>query len=89
MNENFVVGLGQQVILLVIELTGPILVAGLVVGLLVSVFQATTQLQEQTLSYIPKIIVAIVVLVLMGPWMLQQILSFTANVLGNLQQYGG
>lgn len=89
MTQNFVVGLGQQVILLVMELAGPMLIAGLVVGLIISVFQATTQIQEQTLSFLPKIAAMVVVLLLTGPWMLQQIMDFTGHVLGNLQSFGG
>ncbi len=87
MDGNFIVGLAQQVIILVLEITGPLLLAGLVVGLLVSIFQATTQIQEQTLSFIPKIAVVIVVLLLSGPWMLSLLTDFTAHILGNLQQY--
>ena len=87
MDGNFVIGLGQQVILLVLELTGPILIVGLIVGLLVSIFQATTQIQEQSLTFIPKIAAVVVVLLLAGPWMLSQITSFAADVLGNLQRY--
>ena len=84
---NFIIGLAQQVIMLVLEITGPLLLAGLVVGLLVSIFQATTQIQEQTLAFIPKIAAVIIVLLLGGPWMLNQLAYFTAHILGNLQQY--
>lgn len=87
LNDSFVIGLGQQVLLLVLELAGPILLVGLVVGLVVSVFQATTQIQEQTLSYIPKMAAVIVILLIAGPWMLQQIVGFTTNILGHLQRY--
>lgn len=87
MNGNFVIGLGQSVMLLVLELAGPLLLAGLLVGLIISVFQATTQIQEQTLSFIPKIVVVGIILALTGPWMLQQIMEFTVNILGNLQNF--
>ncbi|KYP82116.1 flagellar biosynthesis protein FliQ [Ferroacidibacillus organovorans] len=87
MNANFVVGLGQQVVLLILELAGPLLLVGLVVGLLISIFQATTQIQEQSLTFIPKIVAVIVVLFLAGPWMLSQITDFTSNILGNLGQF--
>lgn len=87
MDGNFVIGLGQQIIFLVLEVVGPILIVGMVVGLLINIFQATTQLQEQTLSFIPKIAAVIVVLFLAGPWMLSQITDFTAQILGNLNQY--
>lgn len=84
---NFVIGLGQQVIFLVLEVVGPILIVGMVVGLIINILQATTQIQEQTLSFIPKIAAVIVVLFLAGPWMLSQITDFAAQILGNLNQY--
>lgn len=87
MNGSFIIGLGQQVILLVLEIAGPLLIVGLAVGLLVSIFQATTQIQEQTLSYIPKIAATVIVLMIAGPWMLGQLTSFTVRILGNLQNY--
>ncbi len=87
LDGNFVIGLGQQVIMLVVEITGPILLIGLIVGLIVSIFQATTQIQEQTLSFIPKIVAVIVILLLAGPWMLVQLTDFTANVLSHLNEY--
>jgi flagellar biosynthesis protein FliQ len=58
----------------------PLLLVGLVLGLIVSVFQAVTQIQEQTLTFIPKIIGLVVVLVVLGPWMLGQILSWTEEL---------
>ena len=84
---NFVIGLGQQVIFLVLEIVGPILIVGMVVGLIINILQATTQIQEQTLSFIPKIAAVIIVLFLAGPWMLSQITDFAAQILGNLNQY--
>lgn len=57
---------------------GPVLVATLLVGLAVSVFQVTTQLQEVTLSYVPKILVAAVMLIAIGPWMLGRVTSFAS-----------
>ena len=84
---NFVIGLGQQVIFLVLEVVGPILIVGMVVGLIINILQATTQIQEQTLSFIPKIAAVIIVLFLAGPWMLSQITDFAAQILGNLNQY--
>jgi flagellar biosynthetic protein FliQ len=58
----------------------PLLLAGLIVGLIVSVFQAVTQIQEQTLAFIPKIIAIAAVVVIMGPWMLGQVLSYTTQL---------
>jgi flagellar biosynthetic protein FliQ len=62
----------------------PLLMAGLVVGLVVSVFQAVTQIQEMTLSFIPKIIAMVVVIVVLGPWMLGQLETFTIELYGSI-----
>lgn len=87
MDGNFVIGLAQQVIFLVLEIVGPILIVGMVVGLIINILQATTQIQEQTLSFIPKIAAVVIVLFLAGPWMLSLIINFTTQILGNLNQY--
>jgi flagellar biosynthetic protein FliQ len=67
----------------------PLLLVGLVLGLIVSVFQAVTQIQEQTLTFIPKIIGLAVVLVVLGPWMLGQILSWTEELYGQIPELVG
>ena len=67
----------------------PLLVVGLVVGLAVSVFQAVTQIQEQTLSFIPKILALAGVLIVLGPWMLNQLLSYTTDLWGSIPQLVG
>ncbi|MCY0896887.1 MAG: flagellar biosynthesis protein FliQ [Alicyclobacillaceae bacterium] len=87
MNASFIVGLGAQVMWLVVKLVGPLLGFGLAVGLLVAVFQATTQIQEQSLAYIPKIAAVMVALLIIGPWMLTTMVDFTQSILGHLMQY--
>lgn len=87
LDSNFIIGLGEQVMWLVVKLTGPILILGLGVGLLVSIFQATTQIQEQTLAFIPKIAAVIISLVIFGPWMLASMIDFTTQILGNLMSF--
>jgi len=87
MDANFIVGLGEQVMWLVVKLTGPILAFGLVVGLLVSIFQATTQIQEQTLAFVPKIAAVIVAMLIFGPWMLSSLIDFSQHILGNLMAF--
>lgn len=59
----------------------PMLMAGLVVGLLISIFQATTQINEQTLTFVPKILVVIVIVILTMPWMLNMLIDFTTRLL--------
>jgi len=77
MNQDTVVNLATQAMSLALKIAGPLLLVALVVGLLVSVFQAVTQIQEQSLSLIPKIAAVAVVVVLLGPWMLGQLVSYT------------
>lgn len=72
---------------LVIRLTGPLLLGGLAVGVLVSIFQATTQIQEQTLAFVPKIAAVIIALLIFGPWMLSIMLNFSQQILGNLNSF--
>jgi flagellar biosynthesis protein FliQ len=78
MNQDTVVNLASQAMTLALKVGAPILIAALVVGVIVSVFQAVTQIQEQSLSLIPKIVAVAVVLVVLGPWMLGQLVSYTA-----------
>ena len=80
MNQDVVINLVMEAMSLAFKIAMPLLLAGLVVGLIVSVFQAVTQIQEQTLSFIPKIIAIAAVLVILGPWMLGQVLSYTNNL---------
>ena len=80
MNQDVVINLVMQAVTLAFKVAMPILLAGLVVGLLVSIFQAITQIQEMTLTFIPKILATIVVLVVAGPWMLNQIVSYTQQL---------
>ncbi|MBO8127213.1 MAG: flagellar biosynthesis protein FliQ [Firmicutes bacterium] len=87
MTETFVVHLGRDALYTVLMVSAPMLGLGLLVGILVSIFQATTQIQEQTLAFIPKIIAVLVAAVVFGPWMLSVLTDFTANLLGNLHTY--
>ena len=77
MTQDTATQLALQAIEVAIKVAGPFLLAGLVVGLLISVFQAATSIQEATLSFIPKILVTAVVIVVGGPWMLSQLLAYT------------
>jgi flagellar biosynthetic protein FliQ len=77
MNQDTVVNLATQAMSLALKIAGPLLLVALAVGLLVSVFQAVTQIQEQSLSLIPKIAAVAVVVVVLGPWMLGQLVSYT------------
>jgi flagellar biosynthesis protein FliQ len=77
MNQDTVTQLAMQAITVTFKVAGPFLVAGLIVGLVVSIFQAATSIQEVTLSFIPKIVVTGAVITIGGPWMLGQLMAYT------------
>ncbi|MCF8564768.1 flagellar biosynthesis protein FliQ [Alicyclobacillus tolerans] len=87
MNANFIMGLGAQVMWVIVKISAPMLGLGLAAGLIISIFQATTQIQEQTLAFIPKVAAVIAALMIFGPWMLITILDFTQKILGNLMSF--
>ncbi len=76
--------IGRQAIETALLLAGPLLLVALAVGLLVSIFQAATQINEATLSFIPKLVAVFLVLILAGPWMLQLILDFMRRMLESI-----
>jgi flagellar biosynthetic protein FliQ len=75
---------GQQGLLMLLMVAAPVLIAVLVVGLIVSVFQAATQINEATLSFVPKIIAAVVVLAIAGPWMMTTLVEYLQRVLQSI-----
>lgn len=77
MNELVIMTIVKKALITGITVGGPILIISLVVGLIISIFQATTQIQEQTLTFVPKLIAIILVLVLGGPWMLNKLVMLT------------
>lgn len=80
MSEQQVLHLMQQTLWVTLQLSGPLLIAGLVVGLLVGIFQSVTQIHEMTLTFIPKILAVAAVMLLTLPWMLQVIMQFTRQL---------
>ena len=80
MDETIVMGAFGESIRMILLLSTPLLLASLVVGLLISIFQATTQIQEQTLTYVPKILLIFLLLVIIGPWMLMQLNEYTIYI---------
>ncbi|HLR66157.1 flagellar biosynthesis protein FliQ [Virgibacillus alimentarius] len=89
MSSEFVLTLAEKGIYTILLISGPLLILALVVGLIVSIIQATTQIQEQTLAFIPKIVAVLVGLVFFGPWMLTKMVEFTAEVFQNLNRFVG
>ena len=77
MNELVIMTIVKKAMITGVTVGGPILIISLVVGLIISIFQATTQIQEQTLTFVPKLIAIILVLVLGGPWMLNKLVMLT------------
>jgi flagellar biosynthesis protein FliQ len=89
MGQDTVISLATQAMTLAVKIAGPILLAGLIVGLLVSIFQAVTSIQEQSLSFIPKIVAVAALIVLLGPWMLDQLVIYTQNLFLSIPQMLG
>lgn len=88
MNMQTVLDLGFQALQLILLLSAPILGASLIVGLVVSIFQAVTSIQEATLTFVPKIVAVFVALMIFLPWMMRMMLFFTTSLLINLPFYG-
>lgn len=86
MTDVFAIGVARQALWTVLLLAGPPLLVGLVVGLFVSVIQATTQIQEQTLTFVPKLVVVSVLLIVLASWLLHTMVDFTANLYGLIPQ---
>jgi flagellar biosynthetic protein FliQ len=80
MSQDTVVSLVADMMAVALKVAMPLLLAALVIGLMVSIFQAVTQIQEQTLSFIPKVVGIVVVIVVGGPWMLDQVVTYTQRL---------
>lgn len=80
MNQDTVSHLATKAMILTLEVSAPFLIAGLAVGLIISIIQAATQIQEPTLSFIPKIIATGAVIAIGGPWMLSQLVGYTTDL---------
>jgi flagellar biosynthesis protein FliQ len=87
MTPDVALSLARETSMLLLIIAGPVLAVGLVVGLAVSVFQAVTQIQEMTLTFIPKLLGIMLVMALLGHFMLDQLLVFTTTLLNNLDLY--
>ncbi len=85
--EEKLIGLGIQTFKMALSLALPGLLAGMLIGLAVSIFQATTQINEMTLSFIPKIIGVVIVIILTMPWMLNAMTDFATNVFNMMPEF--
>jgi flagellar biosynthetic protein FliQ len=79
--EAKIIGLGVETFKMALYLAMPMLLAGLFAGLAISIFQATTQINEMTLSFVPKILLVIVVAIFLMPWMMNKMITFTTHIL--------
>ncbi len=86
MYEDIILGVANQAVWTVLMVSAPILGAALITGLLISILQATTQIQEMTLVFVPKIVVVFLVVIVFGPWMLDIITTFTYDIFASIPQ---
>lgn len=87
MTDQAVINIAREAVLTILLVAGPALGIGMLVGLLVSIFQATTQIQEQTLTFIPKIVAVLVSIVIFGPWMIRLLVDFAERLLSDLPAF--
>ncbi|EJQ9643025.1 TPA: flagellar biosynthesis protein FliQ [Campylobacter jejuni] len=87
MDESTLVAFGVQTFKITLLLSLPMLLAGLIAGLVISIFQATTQINEMTLSFVPKIILVVVILIFLMPWMTTTMIDFTENILNQIPTF--
>ena len=87
MDESTLVALGVQTFKITLLLSLPMLLAGLIAGLVISIFQVTTQINEMTLSFVPKIILVVVILIFLMPWMTTTMIDFTENILNQIPTF--
>ena len=84
---EYFVALSKQALFLSLILTGPPVLIAMLVGLVISIIQATTQIQEQTLTFVPKLVAVVVTLALAGPWMMLQLIAYTASIFDSFASY--
>jgi flagellar biosynthetic protein FliQ len=80
MTMDFVLDLGKNAMLLTLLLSAPMLLLGLLVGVAISILQSVTQIQEMTLTFVPKLVITMLALIFFGPWMLKLLISFTTQL---------
>ncbi len=85
--EAKLIGLGVETFKVALLLSLPMLMGGLIAGLAISIFQATTQINEMTLSFVPKIIVVVGIIIMMMPWMMNTMMEFTTNIINKIPEF--
>lgn len=89
MGQQVILDLFAQALMLVIMMVSVLVVPGLLIGLVISTFQAATQINEQTLSFLPRLIVTLAAIMIAGPWLLTKLIDFTNNLMMNITHYIG
>jgi flagellar biosynthetic protein FliQ len=87
MTDEFVVDICRRAVQVTLLVSAPMLLAGMIIGLIVSIFQATTQINEQTLTFVPKIVAVFISLLLMTPWMIHTLTTFTVEIFSTISTF--
>ncbi len=87
--EQFLLDIARDAMMTTLKVGAPVMIIGLVVGLVVSIFQATTQIQEQSLHFVPKIVAMLIALLLLGSWMLTVMKEFTLRMFSDMLKFIG
>lgn len=87
MNENVIIDIARQALYIVLKTSAPMLLVSLVIGLIVSILQTVTSIQEQTLTFVPKLIAIFLVLILFGGWILNTLKEYTVELFSNFSFY--
>ncbi len=87
MTPEFIIGLARQALETMLYVSMPVLAMSLIVGLIVSIFQAVTQIQEMTIAFVPKIVISFLSLMVFGSWMIGKLLDFTREIITNIPQW--
>jgi len=85
--ENYILAIGKQSLYLVLILSAPPVMVAMIVGLMISLVQATTQIQEQTLTFVPKLVAVMVTMAFVGPWLMTQVVSFATALYSGFPSY--
>jgi flagellar biosynthetic protein FliQ len=89
MTEGYIITLGREAVYTTLLICAPLLGASLLIGLIIGIFQATTQLQDASLSFVPKIVAVLIVVIIFAPWILNILISFTQNLFMSIQNFTG
>ena len=87
MSPDFIIGFAREAIEVTLMVAAPMLLVGLVIGLTIGILQSVTQIQEMTLTFIPKIVAVLTSLLIFAPWIMNKLVSFSTNIIQNIPDY--